>query len=126
MAKDKLTHKQTLFVAAYRGKAKGNATEAARIAGYKGNENTLKQVASENLAKPYIAFEIKKQTEKAIITADEILIGIREIFDDYDQKTNDRLKAAELLGKNLAMWTDKVDHGGSVKVEVEYVNDWRG
>jgi len=49
---DKLTLKQQLFVEAYLGEAKGNATEAARIAGYKGNEITLAAVGAENLRKP--------------------------------------------------------------------------
>src|SRR6187399_566616 len=50
-----LSLKQTAFVAAYLGEANGNATEAARIAGYKGNDDTLKVVGHENITKPYIA-----------------------------------------------------------------------
>lgn len=50
-----LTHKQSLFVSAYIGVANGNATEAARIAGYAGDYKTLSVVGSENLDKPYIA-----------------------------------------------------------------------
>lgn len=36
-----LTEKQRAFVAAYVGEAKGNATQAARLAGYGGNDRTL-------------------------------------------------------------------------------------
>ena len=50
MDKNKLTTKQQRFVDFY----DGNATEACRKAGYKGNEKTLAQVGAENLRKPYI------------------------------------------------------------------------
>ena len=49
-----LTGKQRLFVEAYVGQARGNATEAARTAGYAGSEGTLAQVGYENLRKPEI------------------------------------------------------------------------
>lgn len=55
---DKLTPKQQRFVEAYCGEAKGNATEAARLAGYAGNDVTLRAVAHENLTKPHIAATI--------------------------------------------------------------------
>lgn len=55
MTERKLTPKMQAFVEAYAGPAQGNATEAARLAGYKGSANTLKSVGAENLAKPAIA-----------------------------------------------------------------------
>tara|TARA_Y100000310_G_scaffold345243_1_gene463064 strand:- start:4404 stop:4904 length:501 start_codon:yes stop_codon:yes gene_type:complete len=51
---DQLTAKQCEFVLAYVGAAQRNATEAARIAGYKGNKVTLAAVGAENLRKPQI------------------------------------------------------------------------
>jgi phage terminase small subunit len=57
---EKLTYKQQLFVDCY----EGNGTEAARKAGYKGNDATLKQVGSENLAKHYIKKAIEKRQEE--------------------------------------------------------------
>ena len=56
----KLTGKQEKFVIAYLGEANCNATEAARIAGYRSNGHTLEQVAYENLRKPEIASRIKQ------------------------------------------------------------------
>lgn len=50
--------KQEAFVAAYIGEANGNATEAARIAGYKGNAKTLGVVGVQNLANPSIGARI--------------------------------------------------------------------
>jgi hypothetical protein len=61
-----LNIKQTAFVAAYLGEANGNATEAARIAGYKGNNTTLAVVGAENIRKPYIA-EAIEQAKAAIL-----------------------------------------------------------
>lgn len=68
-----LSLKQEKFVAAYVGVANGNATEAARLAGYKGTAVTLASVASENLRKPYIAeaiaayrAEVKRQGIRAL------------------------------------------------------------
>lgn len=55
MTEKKLTPKQQAFVNAYTGPARGNATEAARMAGYKGSPNTLRVVGAENLTKPAIA-----------------------------------------------------------------------
>ena len=54
-----LTPKQRAFVAAYIGEARGNATEAARLAGYKGAERTLISIGHENLTKP----DIKRAVE---------------------------------------------------------------
>ncbi len=55
--KQRLTTKQKLFVEAYLVNA--NGTEAASLAGYKGNRVTLGVVASENLRKPYIEAAVK-------------------------------------------------------------------
>lgn len=61
----KLTTKQQRFVDFY----DGNATDAARKAGYKGNGATLKQVGSENLAKHYIKKALKeRESKKKILT----------------------------------------------------------
>ncbi len=62
MSEEKLTPKQALFVSEYL--KTGNATEAARQAGYKGNDNTLRSIGTENLAKPAISRAIAKRQEK--------------------------------------------------------------
>jgi hypothetical protein len=63
MAKQ-LTPKQAAFVAAYVGPARGNATEAARLAGYRGNAKTLGAVGDENLDKPGIKEAIAAHRDK--------------------------------------------------------------
>lgn len=84
--KSKLTLKQRKFCMAFAGEANGNATEAARIAGYKGNEVTLGAVAYENLNKPQIAAfieELRQEAEKKasgkILSATETLVGLTRI-----------------------------------------------
>ena len=56
----KLTTKQQRFVDFY----DGNATQAAKDAGYKGNDKTLQTVGKENLLKPLIAEAVKFREEK--------------------------------------------------------------
>lgn len=117
-----LTTKQKLFIEAYL--ANPNGTEAARKAGYTGSVGTLKSIASQNLAKPAIAAALKKRVDKAIITADEVLHGIREIA-LKGERDADRLRAYELLGKHLTLFTDHVKHSGetATRVIVEYATD---
>jgi hypothetical protein len=82
----RLTLKQRKFGLAYVGEANGNGTEAARIAGYKGNYKTLGVVAVENLAKPSIAefidklrIDAEKTLAEKVLTATEVLIGLTRI-----------------------------------------------
>ena len=75
MADRPLTPRQQAFVAAYVGAAKGNATEAARIAGYNGNDNVLGVTGHELLKHPKVAhalsvFRMATHTT-AIMTAEE-------------------------------------------------------
>ena len=86
---DKLTPKQALFVSEYL--KTGNGTEAARRAGYKGNDVTLGQVAAENLKKPQILAAIKAKDEKRQKRL--------ELEEDFEMKTAlELLKEARELG----------------------------
>ena len=98
-----LTEKQRRFVEAYMGAADGNATEAARRAGYKGNDATLATVAYENLRKHEVRAAIQERVETMRDVADRkerhrfwtgIMRGSGSMFD-----TRDRLRASELLAK---------------------------
>ncbi|MGG3625517.1 terminase small subunit [Bacillus gobiensis] len=136
----KLTEKQKRFCDYYI--ETGNATEAARLAGY--SQKTAKSIGQENLTKPYLKNYIaKKMAEKdaeRIANQDEILAfltavmrgelteqtlrGIGEgaqTIDDIEISGKDRIKAAELLGKRHAIWTDKQKIEGEAQVVI--VND---
>lgn len=50
-----------------------NGFRAAKAAGYKGSDDTLRSVASENLAKPNIAAAIEQRIKSMAMSADEAL-----------------------------------------------------
>ena len=119
----RLTQKQRLFVEAYVGEARGNATEAARLAGYKGRDTTLAQVGAENLRKPYIASAIEKRAEEmreasGALTPEEIHELWGDIARDTQQSTKDRLKASELAAKSQGMFLERLEVDVSGQVDV--------
>ena len=109
MAK-KLTAKQQRFVDAY----DGNATKAAIAAGY--SEKIARQMGQVNMTKRVILAEIKAR-ETARCTP---LIASREerqqfwtkVMRDKGEKTQDRLRAAELLGKSEADFVERQEISG--------------
>lgn len=128
----KLTPKQKAFAEYYI--ETGNATEAARKAGYKGKN--LNRIASENLSKldikNYIDEKMKELEDQRIAKADEVLkyltrvirgeeteqVVVTENIGDFmsearvinkELSAKDKIKAAELLGKRYRLFVDKVD-----------------
>lgn len=99
-----LTDKQRLFVEAYLGAARFNATEAARQAQYAGDDVTLASVGYENLRKPQIAAYIKQRFVEAAMTADEVLSRLADMargsMEDFlDEHGKIDLKQARERGK---------------------------
>jgi phage terminase small subunit len=138
----KLTVKQQLFVEAYLGKANGSGVEAARLAGYRGSDETLRAVAYENLTKPHIAEAVAGRLEEArkCLSADEVLAELTEIggasWRDFTEikvgrdgetmevtvRLTDKLKALELLGKHHKLFTERHEQSGSQTIRVVYEN----
>lgn len=110
-----LTRKKQLFVESYL--ANPNATEAAKKAGY--SEKTAYSSGQRLLKDVEVRELVDKRISDAIITADEILTGVKEIALN-SERDSDRLKGYELLGKHLAMWTDRSEAKVETKVIVEY------
>lgn len=115
-----LTPKQEMFVREYLIDL--NATQAAIRAGY--SAKTARQIGEENLSKPDIAAAVQagmnKRAEKALITADEVLANIKRLAmkaEDMDD-TGNALRANELLGKHLKLFTDKVEQSGNINLTV--------
>lgn len=134
-----MTPKQRLFADEYIVN-KGNATDAARKAGYKVPTASGK----ENLQKPPIQKYIKSRTEPILeelkVTGDEVIreiasIAFGKVQEGYSKKTNlitnevesemkyehtadmeNRLKALEILGRHMQLFTDKseVQLSGSI------------
>lgn len=130
----KLTAKQEMFCKEYLVDL--NATQAALRAGY--SENTASEMGYENLRKPQIEEKIQelmdKRSQKVEINAENVLLSILDIRDTCATKIelrdkegellgyeglvdiNGALKANELLGKHLKLFTDKVEHSGEIKM----------
>jgi phage terminase small subunit len=109
MSEIKLTEKQRRFVDAYMGEAKGNGTEAARVAGYRGSDSTLGAVAHENLKKPKIAAAIQERVDAdpMIATREDRQRFWTDTMKDTGEDMKHRLKASELLGKSQADFIDR-------------------
>jgi hypothetical protein len=105
----KLTAKQQLFCEFYVGEASGNASLAARLAGYKGNDITLGAVGAENLKKPQIAQLCKQRVEDAAMSANDVLKHITDIAISTNESARDRLTALGLLGKYYQLFTDNLN-----------------
>lgn len=114
MADEKLTPKQRRFCEEYL--KSGNATEAAKKAGYK--ETSCRVIAAENLSKPAVSAYIKRRLDEqeAALVADsnEILkfytaVMRGEVKDQFgmDASLSDRLKAGDSLMKRYAAASDR-------------------
>ncbi len=83
----------------------GNATEAAKRAGYSGK--TAYSIGTENLKKPEIEKYIKELTQTAktarIASADEVLEFFSGVMRNGKEPTKNRLKAAENLAKRFGL-----------------------
>ena len=121
MSNGKLTAKQKKFCHEYLKDL--NATQAAIRAGY--SEETAFSIGWENLRKPLIKSYIDKQLDEVMEESKSVLKSriIKELkdisFSDngiellrdkdghvYDIRITDKLKAIDMLGKYLAMWTE--------------------
>lgn len=116
-ATDKLTLKQRKFIEVY----DGNGTEAARVAGYTGDDNTLGVTAHELLRNPKISQAVNERVSKSLTK----LIATREDRQKFwtdtmhssDLEMAYRLKASELLGRSQADFTLNIEHSGSIKLD---------
>lgn len=133
-----LTPKQQRFVEEYLIDL--NGAQAAIRAGY--SADTARQIAHENLCKPAIQDAVQKlmdeRSKKTAITAEYVLSKIHETIERCSQaeevmrfdpetkkmvptgewqfKEQGVLKGCELLGKHLKLFTDKIEHSGSIEL----------
>lgn len=120
----KLTEKQKRFIDYYI--ETGNATEACRRAGYKGNN--LDRIGHENLRKleSFINEKMQLKDNERIASQNEVLEYLTRVMRNeekdafgLDASLQDRTKCAELLGKRYALFTDKKElSGGGIKVTI--------
>lgn len=98
-----LTLLQQLFCQAYTaGPTAENATQSAKLAGYKGSNNTLAVMGKRNLANDKIASVIKANRAKVLGKTEnrreKRLRNLDEIIDNPKVATRDRLKAMAIQG----------------------------
>lgn len=146
--KGQMTTKQRLFCDEYL--IDMNATQAAIRAGY--SKKTAHAIGLENLEKPLIKEYIQKRLEekesRLIAKQDEVLqyltsvmrgqsqseIVVVENIGDFTSEARtmkkapdekERLKAAELLGKRYALFTEKVgrDVDMALNINIDYGED---
>lgn len=132
-----LTPQQELFCAEYL--VDYNGTKAAQRAGYA--EKTAAAQASRLLKNVNVLSRVralqKEHLEKLAVTQESVLLNLLEVYDrcmqkkpvyEWDYETGQyketgeyafdskgALRALELIGKHLAMFTQKVEHSGSVE-----------
>lgn len=134
-----LTEKQQRFVEFFTGISEGNATDAARRAGYKGSNATLRAIGAENLTKPNIKTAIREAQKElrstALMTREERQEWITRVVLGEECRTpamtmegpikdadgnlvtlppaaKDRIKAFELLGRMNGDFLDRQEHTG--------------
>lgn len=116
----KLTIMQRKFVDEYL--VDFNATQAAIRAGY--SETSAGVLGSLNLKRQDIRTlidnELMQRYAENQVTVERIREELGRLAFDKDQKTSDRIKALELLGRHLGMFIDRVDasvrHFGGVAI----------
>lgn len=110
-----LNPKQRAFVEAY----VGNATDAARKAGYTGTSHALEVTGSRLLRHAEVAAAIEARRAKAsdgrIASREERQAFWSEVLRTHDD-IHARLRASELLGKSEADFTEKHEHKGGLSI----------
>jgi phage terminase small subunit len=130
MAETKLSTKREAFIAAYLGEAHGNATEAARMAGYKKPHPEGHRL----LQNAEIAMRVSNHVAEKFATADDVLRELADVAfadwrDFFEVLARDRegrpikvkmdltnkVKALELLGKHHQLFADRIDLNVTVR-----------
>jgi len=122
-----LTPRQRRFVAEY--VVDLNAAAAARRAGY--SARSAKETAYDLLRRPAVQAAIAREQarlrERTEVTQEYVIAAIRETLErcrqeeSYDARAV--LRAAELLGRHLGMWVERVHHTGSVATVAQDLSD---
>ncbi|MBS5661922.1 MAG: terminase small subunit [Clostridiales bacterium] len=117
----KLTAKQQAWIDYYKqGKS---AAEAARLAGYRGNNHDV--IGAQNLVKlsEYIIDRDEVLEKPRIADMDEINKFWSDVMRNSEADLKDRLKASELRARSAGMFTDKVQVSGGLEAGFEKLDN---
>jgi phage terminase small subunit len=96
-----------------------NATQAAKRAGY--SDKTAYSQGQRLLKDAEIQRAVEagkaERAERASLSAEMVIDGLRSIAQG-EASDSARVRAYELLGKHLGMFTDKTEHSGGVAIRV--------
>lgn len=116
--KNELNARQKAFVIEYMKDR--NSTQAALRAGY--SQKSALNAAHNLLKHPVIAKMIADMEEanqvEGLITVDRIVQRLNSIAESAEAKDSDKIRANELLGKYLGMFTEKVEMKGQIDTAV--------
>lgn len=118
-----LTMKQQLFVEAYFANDY-NATEAARVAGYSGDNHN--KIGHELLMKPHIKAAIDKRAQEKLkeisLTEEYVIRKLVRTIEKAEQDNNLAavLRGIELAAKNLGMLRDRTEITGKDGEAIKY------
>jgi len=119
-----MTIKQRRFVEAF----DGNATEAARVAGYSPRTAYAQGARLLKNVEVRAAIEAREREprEHRIATREERQGFWTAIMEDPSEETRDRLRASELLGRSQADFLDRVERSGpeDVVLRVKLPEGW--
>src|ERR1700737_2088397 len=95
------------------------AKKAAELAGY--SAKTARQCGSRLLAFPHVAAAIQEALEQRAehveVKVAEVLRELKLVAFSKEERTSDRLKALEMLGRFKKMFSDKVEVSGDLRFE---------
>ncbi|MHB8409826.1 MAG: terminase small subunit [Acidiferrobacterales bacterium] len=110
----RLTSKQEQFIAFYLGNAHGNATGAARSAGYKQPH----MAGARMMANDAIRARIDAELDSRAMSEYEVLAELAEVARvewhvlARARELGSKVKALELLGKYHKLWADRLEVAG--------------
>lgn len=116
-----LNQRQRLFVQEYLVDL--NATQAARRAGYTGTDHALEVTGSRLLRHPEVAPLIAKANEKRAakleLSGTQVLEDLQRLATKAEEngELSAAIRARELLGKHLRLFTETVHVTGTVTLE---------
>jgi phage terminase small subunit len=117
-----VTEKQKIFCDEYLIDC--NATQAAIRAGYSGK--SAYSIGEQNLKKlelqEYIQKKLAEKNDALVAKQDEVLQYLTSVIRSEDEKTKDRLTAAELLGKRYALFTEKITADATVNASPKFAD----